>query len=125
MDFSGSVTFPMNIVYIRDERGNILKTYSREGVYVTDVSVEDNLVTLMRVVRQEDGNYAATADDQIVNNLVEDSGYNSSEVVATQTYEKIVQLVLKNGLETNKPKNTKPLQVLRSEERRVGKECRL
>ncbi|MEZ3444400.1 MAG: hypothetical protein K1W30_04550 [Lachnospiraceae bacterium] len=112
MDFSGSVTFPMNIVYIRDERGNILKTYSREGVYVTDVSVEDNLVTLMRVVRQEDGNYAATADDQIVNNLVEDSGYNSSEVVATQTYEKIVQLVLKNGLETNKPKNTKPLQVL-------------
>lgn len=112
MDFSGSVTFPMHIVYIRDERGNILKTYSREGVYVTDVSVEDNLVTLMRVVRQEDGNYAATADDQIVNNLVEDSGYNSSEVVATQTYEKIVQLVLKNGLETNKPKNTKPLQVL-------------
>jgi len=112
MDFSGSVTFPMNIVYIRDERGNILKTYSREGVYVTDVSVEDNLVTLMRVVRQEDGNYAATADDQIVNNLVEESGYNSSEVVATQTYEKIVQLVLKNGLETKKPKNTKPLQVL-------------
>lgn len=87
----------MNIVYIRDERGNILKTYSREGVYVTDVSVEDNLVTLMRVVRQEDGNYAATADDQIVNNLVEDSGYNSSEVVATQTYERSSSSSSKTG----------------------------
>lgn len=112
MDFSGSVTFPMNAVYIRDEHGNILKTYRRDGIYVTDVSVEDNLVTLTRVVRQEDGNYAATTDDQIVDNLVEESGYNSSEVVVTQTYEKIVQLVLKNALETRKPKNTRPLQVL-------------
>lgn len=112
MDYSGSVTFPMNSVYIQDENGNLLKTYSREGVYVTDASVEENLVTLTRVVRQEDGSYSRTADDQIVNNLMEESGYNSSEVVVTQTYEKIVQLVLKNALETKKPKNTKPLQIL-------------
>ena len=112
MDYSGSVTFPMNSVYIQDENGNLLKTYSREGVYVTDASVEENLVTLTRVVRQEDGSYSSTTDDQIVNNLMEESGYNSSEVVVTQTYEKIVQLVLKNALETKKPKNTKPLQIL-------------
>lgn len=112
MDFSGSVTFPMNQVCIQDEHGEVLKTYSREGIYVTDASVEENLITLTRVVRQEDGIYSATTDDQIVNNLVDESGYNSSEVVATQTYEKIVQIVLKNGMETKKPKNTKPLQVL-------------
>ncbi|MDE7201220.1 MAG: hypothetical protein K2O91_04755 [Lachnospiraceae bacterium] len=112
MDFSGSVTFPMNMVYIQDENGKILKTYDRENIYVTDASVEENLITLTRVVKQEDGSYAATTDDQIVNNLVEQSGYNSSELVVTQTYEKIVQLVLKNAMETKKPKNTKPLQVL-------------
>ena len=112
MDFSGSVTFPMNMVYIQDEHGKILKTYSRENVYVTDASVEDNLITLTRVVKQEDGSYGAATDDQIVNNLVDDSGYNTSELVVTQTYEKIVQLVLKNAMETKKPKNTKPLQVL-------------
>ncbi|MDE7416249.1 MAG: hypothetical protein K2N44_08110 [Lachnospiraceae bacterium] len=112
MDFSGSVTFPMNTVYIQDENGKILKTYERENIYVTDASVEENLITLTRVVKQEDGSYAATTDDQIVNNLVEQSGYNSSELVVTQTYEKIVQLVLKNAMETKKPKNTKPLQVL-------------
>ena len=66
----------------------------------------------MRVVKQEDGSYTSTADDQIVNNLVDELGYNSSEVVVTQTYEKIVQLVLKNGMEIKKPKSTKPLQVL-------------
>ena len=112
MDYSGSVTFPMNSVYIQDENGNLLKTYSREGGYVTDASVEENLVTLTRAVRQEDGSYSSTTDDQIVNNLMEESGYNSSEVVVTQTYEEIVQLVLKNALETKKPKNTKPLQIL-------------
>nr|MDE6619083.1 hypothetical protein [Lachnospiraceae bacterium] len=112
MDFSGSVTFPMNVVYIQDERGGILKTYSQEDVYVTDASVEENLITLTRVVKQEDGSYSSTSDDQIVNNLIEENGYNSSEVVTTQTYEKIVQIVLKNAMESPKPKNTNPLQVL-------------
>ncbi|MDE6992237.1 MAG: hypothetical protein K2P42_16455 [Lachnospiraceae bacterium] len=122
MDFSGSVTFPMSVVFIQDEHGKILKTYSRENVYVTDASVEENLITLSRVVRQEDGSYTATTDDQIVNNLVEESGYNSSELVATQTYEKIVQIVLKNAMETKKPKNTKPLQVLFEGSREIAVE---
>ncbi len=112
IDFSGSVTFPMNTVYIQNERGEVLKTYSQEGIYVTEAVIEENLISLMRVVKQEDGSYTSTADDQIVNNLVDELGYNSSEVVVTQTYEKIVQLVLKNGMEIKKPKNTKPLQVL-------------
>lgn len=111
-DFTGAVTFPMYIVYIRDEKGEILKTYRQEGVYVTDASISDNLITLSRVVKESDGSYSATTDDQIVNNLVEESGYNSSEVVATQNYEKIVQLVLKNTMETKKLKKTKPLQVM-------------
>ena len=37
--------------------------------------------------RQEDGSYTSTTGDQIVNNLVDEIGYNSSEVVVTQTYE--------------------------------------
>ncbi len=112
IDFSGSVTFPMNTVYIQNERGEVLKTYSQEGIYVTEAVIEENLISLMRVVKQEDGSYTSTADDQIVNNLVDEIGYNSSEEVVTQTYEKIVQLVLKNGMEIKKPKSTKPLQVL-------------
>ncbi len=111
-DFSGSVTFPMNVVYIRDERGGILKTYSQADVYVTDASVEENLITLTRVIKQEDGSYSSTTDDQIVNNLIEENGYNSSEVVVTQTYQKIVQIVLKNAMESPRPNNTNPLQVL-------------
>lgn len=112
IDFSGSVTFPMHSVYIQDERGEVLKTYRQDGVYVTDAAIADNLITLTRVVKDEQGDYSSTTDDQIVNNLVDEGGYNSSETVVTQYYEKIVQLVLKNALEVKKPKSTKPLQAL-------------
>ncbi len=112
IDFSGSVTFPMNTVYIQDEQGKVLKTYRQEGIYVTDASIDNNLITLTRIAKSEDGNYSSTSSDQIVNNLADQTGYNSSEIVVTQTYQKIVQLVLKNAIETNKLKITNPLQVL-------------
>lgn len=104
VDFSGSVTFPMHSVFIQDERGEVLKTYKQDGVYVTDAVIKDNLITLTRVVRDGQGGYTSAEDDQIVNNLVEEGGYNSSEVVVTQYYEKIVQLVLKNALEVKNQK---------------------
>ena len=102
----------MHSVFIQDERGEVLKTYKQDGIYVTDAVIKDNLITLTRVVRDGQGGYTSAEDDQIVNNLVEEGGYNSSEVVVTQYYEKIVQLVLKNALEVKKPKTTKPLLAL-------------
>jgi hypothetical protein len=64
------------------------------------------------VEKTEDGSYQQITNDQIVNNYVEESGYNSSEVVATQNYEKIVQLVLRKTMETTKLNITNPLWVM-------------
>ena len=79
---------------------------------MTEVDVKDNLITLTRVIQEEDGSYSSTENDQIVNNVADDRGYNSSEVVVTQNYQKIVQLVLRNTMDIKKPKNTKPLMVM-------------
>jgi hypothetical protein len=111
-DLSGKTTFPMYVVYIQDEQGNVLKRYKQDGLYVIEATVTDNLIDLTRVEKTEQGTYQAVSDDQIVNNYVEESGYNSSEVVATQNYEKIVQLVLRKTMETTKLKITNPLQVI-------------
>jgi hypothetical protein len=111
-DLSGTITFPMYVVYIQDEQGNILKKYEQDNMYVTDAAVSDNLINLSRVEKTEDGGYQAATDDQIVNNYVEEGGYNSYEVVTTQNYEKIVQLVLRKTMETTKLKITNPLQVI-------------
>lgn len=111
-DFTGSITFPMYVVYIQNEQGEILKSYQHEGIYVVGAEISDNLITLSRLEKNENGGYNEVVNDQIVNNVVEESGYNSSEVVVTQTYEKIVQLVLKNTIEVKQLKHTKPLEVL-------------
>lgn len=112
MDFTGSVTFPMYVVYIQNERGETLHSYRREGIYVTGAEITDNLITLSRLEKSETDGYTEIAKDQIVNRVVEEQGYNSSEVVVTQTYEKIVQLVLKNSIEVKQLKHTRPMEVL-------------
>ena len=112
IDFSGSVIFPMYLVKIQNEEGTVLKSYHQEDVYVTGARVEDNLITLSRVQKQDEGIYNEINDDQIVNNIVEETGYNSSEIVSTENYQKIVQLVLKNTIEDKKLKHTKPLEIM-------------
>ncbi|MEE1257599.1 MAG: hypothetical protein UHN47_13955 [Lachnospiraceae bacterium] len=112
-DFTGSITFPMYAVYIQNEEGEILKNYEQPGVYVVGSVVTDNLITLKRVEKDQSGDgYQEIVDDQIVNNIIEESGHNSSEIVATQDYEKIVQIVLKATIEAKKLKFTEPKEVI-------------
>ncbi len=112
-DYTGSITFPMYAVYIQNEDGDILKNYEQPGTYVIGSTITDNLITLKRVEKDETGDdYREIMDDQIVNNILEESGYNSSEVVATQDYEKIVQLVLKGTIEPKNLKFTEPKEVI-------------
>ncbi len=112
-DYTGSITFPMYAVYIQNEDGEILKNYEQPGIYVIGSAIRDNLITLKRVEKDENGiDYQEIMDDQIVNNIIEESGYNSSEVVATQDYEKIIQLVLKGTIEPKNLKYTEPKEVI-------------
>ncbi|MBQ7943505.1 MAG: hypothetical protein IJ326_05515 [Lachnospiraceae bacterium] len=113
LDANGAVTFPMYAVYIQNEQGDILKSYEQTGIYVVDSVVQDNLITLKRVVKTEDeGVYEQTTDDQIINNILEEAGHNSVEIVVTQNYEKIVQLVLKSAIETKSLKVVTPKEIL-------------
>ena len=113
MDSTGAITFPMYAVYIQNEQGDILKSYEQRDLYVVGCTIEDNLITLERVRKNEEGNgYVAAVSDQIVNNIIEEDGYNTLEIVATQNFEKIVQLVLKGQIETKNLKITEPKEIL-------------
>lgn len=110
-DISGVTTFPMYVLYIQNEQGDILKSYEQTGIYIKDCDIEDNLIALQRI-KKEDGEYVETTNDQIVNNVIEESGANSIEVVATQNYEKIVQIVLKGEIESKNLKISEPKEIL-------------
>lgn len=112
-DSTGQITFPMYLVNIQDENGDILKKYEPTDAYVVDIEVTDNLITLVRVGLNEEGtDYEEIEDDQIVNNVTEESGYNTIERVATQNYEYILQLALKSSIDTSSLKVTRPKEVL-------------
>lgn len=111
-DNSGRIIFPMEQVRIQNEEGEVLKTYRRDGIYITGCSIADNQITLERVVKNEDGGYTRTEDGQISTNDIQDSGNNKIETAITQNYEKIVQIAVKSTIQTASVKVQTPREVL-------------
>lgn len=109
-DSYGISTFPMYEVIIVDENGTVLKEYGNEGMYVTGGQITDNQLNMTRVVKNEDGSYTETTDDQIINNVVKKTGINTLERPVTEKYETIVQIVVKNTIDN------KALQILTPKE---------
>ncbi len=111
-DSYGITTFAMHEVLIRDENGSILKDYRIDGVYVTGGEITDNQLNMKRVIRNEDGSYTETDDDQIINNVEQEPGINTLEKPVTEKYETIVQIVLKNAIDGKALQILTPKEVL-------------
>lgn len=95
-DNFGNVVFPMYSLIIRDPQGNILKNYTPEGRYVVDCLVEDEMLTLTRLEKNEFGEFVPSSPDTIIDNSETVDPVNYTETVITENYKKIAQLVLKN-----------------------------
>ncbi len=120
-DSMGLTTFPMHTVYIRSQKGEILKTYGEENRYVTGCEMKENMITLFQVVKDSNGNgFRETASGTILNNEVEEVGKNSTEIVTTETFKKIVQIVMRSEMDENVIKFMAPWEVLYEGERRVS-----
>lgn len=119
-DNLGMTIFPMYQVRIQDERGNILKNYEKPGIYVTGAQVTDKQISLKRVkATSQSGSYVQTDDDQIMNDTSEGKKKNQIEVVATQDFEKIVQIAAKNNFKVSNLKYLTPKQVMYEGERSI------
>lgn len=115
-DPSGTILFPMYSVRIQDEIGNILNNYEKSGYYVVGASIAGNQINLNRMMKTsqtENGEtFVSAKDDQIMDNDVEEKGSNVIEVAATEEYEKIVQIALKNTIESKSLKFLTPKEVM-------------
>lgn len=118
---SGEVTFPMYVVNIRDERGEIIKSYSQEDLYVTGCTMEENLITLQRVKRVGEQFDDATPDS-IMNNQTVAGSKNRVEVVATENLKKIVQIAMRGEMKDKTIKYMAPQEVLYEGGRTVAPE---
>ncbi len=119
-DATGKMLYPMYQVLIRDVRGNILKQYEEAGIYVVDTQVEEDMITMVRMRRDESSRgWSYTTNDQILNNDISAAGKNTIEVVATENYEKIIQLVVRKEINTETLQVLEPKQVLFEGDRRI------
>lgn len=111
-DVFGQVTYPMYEINIISQNKKILKTYAQSNAYVTKCKINDNLITLTRVEKNEIGEFESIAPDSIVNTQMEKVYKNSVEVVATENLKKIVQVVLKKEMNNSKTKFLSPQTAL-------------
>lgn len=113
-DGVGRQLFPMYQVCIRDASGKLLEAYEKENIYTLSCQVGENQITLERVLCREDGSYVDTTPDHIMNSATQEVGKNQLVVVAVDTYEKLVQIQVREEIQV------KNLQVLTPKEVVVG-----
>lgn len=115
-DASGSIVFPMYCVKIQGEKGDVLKTYKKDGYYVMGAQIVDNQINLKRVrkasLETETGGYISVEDDQILDNDEAANGSSDVEIVATEDYEKILQIALNKEIKKASLKFKTPKEVM-------------
>lgn len=112
-DSMGRTVLPMYTVRIEDRERTILKEYKQNQIYVTNITITDNVINLERLQKDsETGNYTIIANDQIMNNLIETTGKNVAKKVVTAERETTRQVTLTRESSYKMSKLLTPRQVL-------------
>ncbi len=111
-DSGGKVIVPMYEICIQNENDEILKQYHQEGIYVVGADIQDNQISLVRVSRDEDGQYVPVDNDQIMNNEETENGNNTIELAVTEEFENVVQIAVKSNIDKKSMKMFTPKEVL-------------
>lgn len=115
----GNELFPMNRIVIENSAGEKVKDYSQSGIYITETSIEQKLLTLTRMKKEGD-TFVSTTEDHIVNKAEdENSPYG---LTAQVTERKQTEIIMKLGEEISKitnPPVTRSRQVIFEDNRTV------
>lgn len=100
-DASGNVIFGMNSLQIVDFEGNTVREYKKDGVYITDVDIQEGLLDLQRANRTESG-FTPIEGDVILNNLQQSEDNVSIHlIVSTRRKTQVVLEFTKSGKTRN------------------------
>ena len=108
---TGEHVCPMYKLEIRDTDNEVVKIYQADQVYVTGVTVEEKMLILDRVVKNESV-YTAVAKDYITSNEEVEKSNISVETYTSDEKERQVRIKYESGISDKKPKLLKPKQVL-------------
>ena len=107
----GEEIIPFYKLEIRDDKNKVVKSYEVEGIYISNASVKDNMITMDRVVKEGDV-YRETSQDFITNNEGKKDGDVKAEKISSSSKGFQVRLTDESGIEDRNPKILKPKQML-------------
>ena len=110
-DELGQLFTPMYKICIANDNGEVVKEYEQPDVYVTGCHVVDNQITLHRMKRNG-SSFVDMTDDQIMNNVVEETGKNFVVPANIDLYEQYIQIQVKNNIDSKTIKMLTPKEVI-------------
>ncbi len=100
---SGTKITPMYKLEICDKDGAVVKTYQEKSVYISDVFIEDNMVTLKRV-KKSNSKYREVLEDYITNNEEQVQNNISLQSYLSVMKKKQYRLAFEDRIEDIRPK---------------------
>ena len=110
---SGEEILPMYKVEIREENGEVVKTYESETEFVQDAEIEGTMLTLHRVSKSGT-TYVSVPANYIANNEEKEESNISLESYRTELKESQMRLTFVEGIKSLKAKVLKPKQTISS-----------
>lgn len=108
---AGETILPMYELKIIDGKNKVVKTYAADGIYITDIFIEQNLVTLNRVTKS--GNiYTGTQQDFISSNEEHKANNITLDSYSTDLKETQMRLTFADGISDTSPKILRPNQIM-------------
>lgn len=95
---SGEETIPMHRLEIRSQSNTVVKDYKPVGLYISDIVVENNLITVNRV-EQQNGIYNTANPDYISNNEERKSTNINLETYTTDLKESQKRFIFTDGIQ--------------------------
>lgn len=110
----GEEMLPMYRMEILDSESKVLKNYFQDGVYISDIFVEDNMVTVNRVVRNENV-YSGTSQDYISSTEERKDTTITLQKLSTELKESQMRFTFAKKQENLEVKTLYPSQVIAEE----------
>lgn len=115
----GEQMTPMYQIEIRNQKNKVVKTYEPEGYYVSDVRIENGMITLNRVAKNGES-YSEAAADYVANNKEKEKSNIMLESYATELKQTQVRLNFMDGIQDKSAKVLKPKQVMAEDTKRYS-----
>ena len=108
---AGEELIPFYKLEIRNGKNEVVKSYQMDGIYIRDAWVSDNMITMERAVKNENG-YKNTTQDSITNNEGKKEKEIQLEKISSKSKGFQMRLTDENRIADRNPKLLKPKQML-------------